>query len=65
LRGHRRRKGSENEPRTKARRAATLCTRYHLDGVHGGRFTVTRDGPSLVWRFGTHTVFVVAGDRDR
>jgi hypothetical protein len=40
----------------------TLCTRCHLDGVHGGRFTVTREGPSLVWRFGEHTVVV---DRDR
>ena len=40
----------------------TLCTRCHLDGVHGGRFTVTREGPSLVWRFGKHTVVV---DRER
>jgi hypothetical protein len=37
----------------------SLC---HLEGVHGGRFTVTREGPSLVWRFGKHTVVV---DRDR
>ena len=40
----------------------TLCTRCHLDGVHGGRFTVTRKGSSLVWRFADHTVVV---DRDR
>ena len=42
----------------------TLCTRCHLDGVHGGRFTVTREGLSLVWRFGKHTV-VVGRDRYR
>ncbi len=40
----------------------TLCTRCHLDGVHGGRFTVSREGPKLVWRFADHTVVI---DRDR
>jgi hypothetical protein len=40
----------------------TLCTRCHLDGVHRGRFTVTRIDKSLVWRFGAHTIVV---DRTR
>jgi hypothetical protein len=40
----------------------TLCTRCHLEGVHGGRFTVARENGSLVWRLGKHTVVV---DRNR
>ena len=36
----------------------SLCTRCHLDGVHGGRFTVSREGAALVWRFADHTVVV-------
>jgi hypothetical protein len=34
----------------------TLCTWCHLEGVHRGRFTVTRENGVLVWRFGSHTV---------
>jgi hypothetical protein len=36
----------------------TLCTWCHLEGVHRGCFTVTRENGVLVWRFGNHTVVV-------
>jgi hypothetical protein len=36
----------------------SLCTWCHLEGVHAGRFTVTRENGVLVWCFGDHTVVI-------